>query len=108
GKGSLEGPRSCNGGPRKMPAYTTETVDSSGRRQVVATVLFVVAALIASYLPAPAQQRVAAVLRSTILRPFLTTQETITIARSRAVATDVLEQRLDSLAATKAAEGTLE
>jgi rod shape-determining protein MreC len=90
-----------------MPAYTTETVDTSGRRQVVATVLFVVAALVTSYLPATAQERIAAVLRSTVLRPFVTTQETITLARSRAVDTDALTKRLDSLVAAKAAEGSL-
>jgi rod shape-determining protein MreC len=90
-----------------MPAYTTETVDTSGRRQVVATVLFVVAALVTSYLPGPTQERIAAVLRSTVLRPFVTTQETITLARSRAVDTDALTRRLDSLVAAKAAEGLL-
>src|SRR5262245_60426056 len=91
-----------------MPAYTTETVDTSGRRQVVATVLFVVAALVTSYLPATTQERVAAVLRSTVLRPFVTTQETIILARSRAVDTDILAKRLDSLVSVKAAEGSLE
>jgi rod shape-determining protein MreC len=90
-----------------MPAYTTETVDTSGRRQVVATVLFVVGALVTSYLPAATQERVAAVLRSTVLRPFVTTQETITVARSRAVDTDALTKRLDSLVAAKASEGLL-
>jgi cell shape-determining protein MreC len=90
-----------------MPAYTTETVDTSGRRQVVAAVLFIVGALVTSYLPATTQDRVAAVLRSTVLRPFLTTQETITLARSRAVDTDALTKRLDSLVAAKAAEGLL-
>ncbi|MSR35328.1 MAG: hypothetical protein EXR95_01620 [Gemmatimonadetes bacterium] len=90
-----------------MPAYTTETVDTNGRRQVVVTVLFVVAAIVASYLPATAQGRVAAVLRSTVLRPFVTTQETVTIARSRAVNTDALTERLDSLVAAKAAGGSL-
>ena len=90
-----------------MPAYTTETVDTSGRRQVVATVLFVVAALVAHYLPGTTQERVAAVLRSTVLRPFVTTQETITLARTRAVDTDALTHRLDSLVSAKAAEGSL-
>jgi cell shape-determining protein MreC len=90
-----------------MPAYTTETVDTSGRRQVVATVLFIFAALITSYLPGTTQERIAAVVRSTLLRPFVTTQETITLARSRAVDTDALTSRLDSLVAAKAAEGSL-
>src|SRR5262245_44413024 len=90
-----------------MPAYTTETVDTSGRRQVVVTVLFIVAALVAHYLPGGTQERVAAVLRSTVLRPFVTTQETITLARSRAVDTDALTKRLDSLVAARASQGSL-
>ena len=90
-----------------MPAYTTETVDTSGRRQVVATVFFILAALVVSYLPASTQQHVAASLRSTVLRPFVTTQEAITGARTRAVDVDQLRQRLDSLVAAKTAEGPL-
>ena len=90
-----------------MPAYTTETIDASGRRQVVAMVLFVVIALVTSYLPAPAQQRIAAALRSTVLKPFTTTQETLITARTRAVESDELRQRLDSLVAVMAAQGTL-
>src|SRR5207253_10341946 len=91
-----------------MPAYTTETVDTSGRRQVVATVLFVIAALVTSYLPASTQERISAGLRATVLRPFVRTQETITTARSRAVDTGILSKRLDSLVASNAAEGSLE
>lgn len=91
-----------------MPAYTTETVDTSGRRQVIATVLFVVAALVTSYLPTSTQERMAAALRSTVLRPFVSTQETIITARARAVDAGILEKRVDSLVAAKAAEGSLD
>lgn len=91
-----------------MPAYTTETVDTSGRRQVVATVLLIVAALVTSYLPASTQERVAAALRGTVLRPFVRTQEGITSARARAVDVDALSRRVDSLVASRAAEGSLE
>ena len=90
-----------------MPAYTTETVDTNGRRQVAATVLFVVAALVISYLPAASQQLIAGSLRNTVLRPFVTTQEAISSARTQAVETDLLRTRLDSLVAVMAAEGAL-
>ena len=90
-----------------MPAYTTETVETKGRRQVGATVFFVMAALVVSYLPASTQQHVAASLRSTVLRPFVSTQEAIAGARTRAVDMDELRQRLDSIVATRAAEGVL-
>ena len=90
-----------------MPAYTTETADVSGRRQAVGTVLFLVAALVMSYLPASTQQHVAATLRGTVLRPFVTTQEAIITLRSRAGDSDQLRAQLDSLVALMAAEGSL-
>src|SRR5687767_8889977 len=90
-----------------MPAYTNESHDTSGRRQVVATVLFIIAALVVTYLPAAGQQQVAAFLRGTLLRPFVSTQETIATARVRANETDELRQRLDSLVAAMAAQGAL-
>lgn len=90
-----------------MPAYTNETADTRGRRHMVATVLFVIAALVVTYLPSGGQQQVAAFLRSTVLRPFVTTQETITTLRVRATEVDQLRQRLDSLVAWMAAQGAL-
>src|SRR5688572_28474370 len=90
-----------------MPAYTNESIDSSGRRQVVVTLLFVVGALVITYLPASGQQQVAAFLRGTLLRPFVSTQETITTARVRSTETDELRQRLDSMVASMAAQGAL-
>ena len=90
-----------------MPAYTNETADTRGRRHMVATALFVIAALVVTYLPSGGQQQVAAFLRSTVLRPFVTTQETITTLRVRATEADQLRQRLDSLVAWMAAQGVL-
>jgi cell shape-determining protein MreC len=90
-----------------MPAYTNESHETSGRRQVAATVVFVVAALVVTYLPAAGQQQVAAFLRATVLRPFVSTQETIVTARVRASETDQLRQRLDSLVSAMAAQGAL-
>ena len=90
-----------------MSAYTNQSDLAGSRRQVTATVLFVVAALVMTYLPASAQQQVASFLRSTVLRPFAKTQEAITIARERAGRLDDLQPRLDSLVAVMAAQGEL-
>ncbi|HCR04731.1 MAG TPA: hypothetical protein DIU18_06050 [Gemmatimonadetes bacterium] len=90
-----------------MSAYTTETVDSSGRRQLMATVVFLVAAVVISYLPASTQQHVAASLRGTVLRPFVATQEAIITVGSRASETAGLRRRVDSLVAVMTAEGAL-
>jgi rod shape-determining protein MreC len=90
-----------------MSAYTTETVDTSGRRQAMAAVLFLAAAVVISYIPASTQQHVAASLRGTVLRPFVATQEAIITVGSRAGETAGLRRRLDSLVAVMAAEGAL-
>ena len=70
-----------------MPAYGSEPESQGGRRQGVLAVTFLILALATSYLPAPAQQRVAWSLRVTLLRPFLATQERLTEAL-QALATD--------------------
>ncbi len=90
-----------------MPVYTNETVDADGRRHAVATVLFVVGALVMTYLPSSGQQQVAAFLRSTVLRPFVAMQEAITDARMRATEADLLRHRVDSMVAAMAAQGPL-
>ena len=90
-----------------MPAYTNETVEANGRRQAVATVLFVVGALVMTYLPSSGQQQVASFLRSTVLRPFVATQEAIITARMRATEADLLRHRVDSMVAAMAAQGPL-
>ena len=90
-----------------MSAYANKSDDARSRRQLTATVLFVVAALVVTYLPASGQQQVASFLRSTVLRPFVKTQEAITVARGRARRLDDLQPRLDSLVAAMAAQGEL-
>jgi len=90
-----------------MQVYTTKAGDMSGRRQAIVAVLFLVTALVMSYLPAETQQHVAASLRGTVLKPFVTTQAAIITFRSRAVDSDRLRNRLDSLVALTAAEGAL-
>lgn len=90
-----------------MSAYTNQSDLAGGRRQVTETVLFVVAALVMTYLPASAQQQVASFLRSTVLRPFAETQEALTVVRERASRLDDIQPRLDSLVAAMTAQGGL-
>ncbi len=90
-----------------MSAYSNQSDLAGGRRQVTETVLFVVAALVMTYLPASAQQQVASFLRSTVLRPFAETQEALTVVRERASRLDDIQPRLDSLVAAMTAQGGL-
>lgn len=90
-----------------MPAYVSDTQDASARRQVAAAVLFVIAALVLTYLPAPGQRQIAALLRGSVLRPFVSAQEALSTTRVRATQTDQLRVRLDSLVAVMTAQGPL-
>ena len=57
-----------------MPAYTTETRESGGKRQLAVALVLFVAAVSMAFLPTPRQQQIAAVLRGTVLRPFVVVQ----------------------------------
>lgn len=91
-----------------MPAYTTENNDTGGRRQLVTTGGFVLLALVLNYLPGDAQQGVASLLRSTVLRPFVVVQDGIAGARVRATESSQLRARLDSMVAVVTAQTHLE
>ena len=58
---------------------------------------FVGLALLMVYLPSPRQQQVAAFLRTTVLRPFIATQELLARTRAQAVDVSRLQGELDSL-----------
>lgn len=69
--------------------------------------VFLGLALLMVYLPGPRQQQVAAVLRSTVLRPFILTQEVLTRARVQTTRVEALRGRLDSLIALQTNRTTL-
>lgn len=91
-----------------MPAYTTDSNDHGGRRQVVVAVLLLVVALVLNFVPVSAQQEVASLLRSTVLRPFVLTQEAISETRTRAIESSDLRARLDSLVAVSTSRTHME
>lgn len=92
-----------------MPPYVPpDPVEADARRQLYLTVAFVVAALVLSYLPMPAQEAMASALRASVLRPFLGIREGVIAARQRTLDVQVLQARLDSATARLAARTTLE
>lgn len=91
-----------------MPAFAPEPERSGNRRQGMVAAAFVILALATSYLPDGARQGVAWSLRSTLLRPFIATQESVAAARLRSLRVEALQARLDSLTATLATERALE
>lgn len=83
-----------------MPtSYATEPIENGGRRQVLLTALFLVLALVLVNLPATRQQQVASVLRTTVLRPFVWTRETLAEAEVRRAESARLQALLDSMVA---------
>lgn len=87
-----------------MPPYAPEPEDTTGRRQVVLAVAFLLVALTALYLPDSAKESTAWAFRATLLRPFLATQDRVTRARLRARAVDVMQAQMDSLTALLATQ----
>jgi cell shape-determining protein MreC len=82
-----------------MPAYTSDSLDTGGRKQVAAAIGIFVLSLVTLFLPATRQQQVASALRDSVLRPFVSVQRALTLARSRASDQSVLRRQLDSLVA---------
>lgn len=91
-----------------MPTYGGERETAGGgRRQLGVAVTLLIVALATSYLPDPAQQRVAWALRASFLRPFIATQERLADARMRATEVAVIRGQLDSLAAILSTQSAL-
>ena len=82
-----------------MAVSTDSPEEAWRRRDRTVAVGFFVLSLVILYLPAGVQGELAAALRATALRPFLLTQETLVQVRLHAEKAEVLQARLDSLAA---------
>jgi rod shape-determining protein MreC len=82
-----------------MAAYAPEREKSGSGHQVVIAAAIGILAVATLYLDGDAQQRVAQVFQSTLLRPFIGMQETLQQARMRADQIDVLQGEVDSLTA---------
>ena len=90
-----------------MQAYGPEPETTPGRRQGALAVTCLLLALTTSYLPGPAQHRIAWSMRVTVLRPFIATQARLVAAWDNRVQVAVLRQQLDSLAASLSTQAAL-
>jgi cell shape-determining protein MreC len=79
--------------------YGADPESSGGRGQITVALLLLLVALTTSYLPDRVQERLASTIQATLLRPFLATQEALIGARFRASRVELLQARVDSLAA---------
>ncbi len=90
-----------------MASYTDLPEDGRERGRLSAAVVFLLLAVVTLYLPPNLQGQIAASVRSTLLRPFIMTQDALAASRMRAESAEVLQARLDSLAALLAAQAPL-
>ncbi|MDX1566677.1 MAG: rod shape-determining protein MreC, partial [Longimicrobiales bacterium] len=77
------------------------------RRQGVGALFFFGLALVMYFLPPPQQQEVASLLRASVLRPFIATQELVSRTRVQTREASELQQELDSLVSVLANQTTL-
>jgi rod shape-determining protein MreC len=90
-----------------MPIYKSDTNGSGrSRSRIIAFGVFVLS-VITLYLPDASQDDVASLLRGSLLRPFLLTQEGLVRRSIHAEDTEVLQRRLDSLEVVIANSNTL-
>lgn len=90
-----------------MSTFIPDPDENRPRRQGVVALVFLVLALAVLQLPDAHQRRIAEALRSTVLRPFIVTQETLVRMRLQATETARLRQELDSLVSRLANRSTL-
>ncbi len=90
-----------------MPIYTSDASGSGKARSGLKAFGFVLLSVIVLYIPDPSQDQVASLLRGSLLRPFVLTQESLVRRRIHAEDTEVLQRRLDSLAAVIVNSNTL-
>lgn len=90
-----------------MVAYAPESERSGTRHQLPLAAGFALLAVATLYLGSDTQQRIAQVFQSTVLRPFIWTQQTLAQARVRADQIDLLQGEVDSLTAVLATQAAV-
>ncbi len=90
-----------------MPSYKSDIGGFRRAQSGFVAFGFFVLSVIALYLPNPSQDEVASLLRGSVLRPFILTQEALVRRSIHAEDTEVLQARLDSLEVVIANSNTL-
>jgi rod shape-determining protein MreC len=90
-----------------VAAYAPEPERTGSRHQFPLALVFALLAIITLYLGPETEQRIGGTLQSSVLRPFIWTQETLAGARMRADQIEVLQLQLDSVTAVMATRAAL-
>jgi len=90
-----------------VPPYGNEPESNGKRRDAIFAGLVLLLALSTTYLGEPLQQGVSSLLRGSVLRPFIATQQLLNDAQRRAGQVDELTARLDSVTAVMATQAAV-
>ncbi|TVP75329.1 MAG: rod shape-determining protein MreC [Gemmatimonadales bacterium] len=90
-----------------MPPFDPELTEREGRRELLLAGLVVAAAVALVLLPVQVQQWMSSSLRSTVLAPFVLTQDVLQQARARTLELDEIQARLDSTTVLLAVQAPL-
>jgi rod shape-determining protein MreC len=90
-----------------MPPYPSENDEGRGRARMWVALAFLATAMLLRGVPPGAQQEVAALIRGSLLRPFLAIQESLAQTRLRTLEVEDLQAELDSLVAALTGQRTL-
>jgi len=90
-----------------MPPFDSDRFEARSRRGLWLSLFFLFLSVVLLALPARAQEQVAAVLRGSILAPFIHLQETLDRTRVRAADMVELRERLDAAIAVLSAQQTI-
>ena len=90
-----------------MPPFHTDAKEPKPSRGGLTALGWLALSLVVLYLPNESQQEMASLLRGSLLRPFVMTQETLARARVHAADTEILQAQVDSLSSVISSQNTL-
>ena len=80
-----------------MPNYTNDTKAVPLSRSVIIALAFLILSILTLNFPTGVQQQIGVLIRGSVLRPFVMTQENIVRRRVHTKTTEALQQQLDSM-----------
>ena len=90
-----------------MPTLYTDRHHPRPSRDGLTALGWLALSLVVLYLPDESQQEIASLLRGSLLRPFVMTQQTLAQARVHAADTEMLQALVDSLSSVISSQNTL-
>ena len=90
-----------------MPNYTNDTKAVSSKRSLIIALVFLIFSILILNLPTGIQQQIGVIIRGSVLRPFVITQESIVRRRIHINSTEDLQKQLDSISSVLSSQNNL-